>query len=70
MIGFGGAPAAALLIYHLPGMLRLSGFLLNIFRREFQEPSVHIQRLVRLFHKVRRTSLWSLGEERRSGIVS
>ncbi|HLC26434.1 MAG TPA: motility protein A [bacterium] len=65
MIVFGGTIAATFISYPLPRVLKVMGISLNIFRRDFQEPSGHIQRIVQLAHTARKNSVLSLEGEGR-----
>ncbi|VAX20496.1 hypothetical protein MNBD_NITROSPINAE01-273, partial [hydrothermal vent metagenome] len=63
MIVFGGTLAALLISYPLPRVLKVTGVLLQIFKKDVQHASWVIKLMVELSFKARQQSLLALDEE-------
>lgn len=63
MIVLGGTLAAVFISFPLPSVLKVSGVLLQIFKKDIQNPSWVIALMVRLSFKARQKSLLSLEQD-------
>ncbi|GMT41659.1 MAG: flagellar motor protein MotP [bacterium] len=63
MIVLGGTTAAVFISFPLPSVMRVSGVLLQIFKKDIQNPSWVIALMVRLSFKARQQSLLSLEQD-------